>query len=105
MQTIIQVFSTKTSSLRESIVKDGKLNDFGLGVTEQKKKSRAQGWAKLHMKGAHGAINIQWDADTRMLICRIVTKGGEPHSIASAFIGFLLARFTKRIAFIQILPK
>ena len=56
------------------------------------------------MDGGDGAINIQWHAASRTLICRVVTRGGEPHSISSAFIDFLLARMRRQIAFIHVLP-
>lgn len=104
MQTLIQVFSKGTASLRDIVVKDCKLEEFGLTVVERKKQGRAHGWAKIHMKGAHGAINIQWHAASQMLLCRIVTRGGMPHDIAGAFIRFLLARHAKLISSIHILP-
>lgn len=105
MQTIIQVISSGTTSLRDRIVNDPKLGEFDLYVTTQKKPGRSHGWAKLHMEGGDGAINIQWHAASQTLICRVVTRGGEPHSISSAFVDFLLARMRRQIAAIQILPK
>ncbi len=104
MQTIIQVISKGTTSLRDRIVNDSKLEEFDLYVATKKKQGRSHGWAKLHMDGGDGAINIQWHAASRTLICRVVTRGGEPHSISSAFIDFLLARMRRQIAFIHVLP-
>jgi hypothetical protein len=33
-----------------------------------------------------------------------VTRGGKPHDIAGAFVTFLLARLSKQIASLHILP-
>jgi hypothetical protein len=104
MQTLMQVFSKGTQSLRDRVVNDPKLEEFGLIVSEQKRQGRPHGWAKLHMNGANGAINIEWHAASQTLICRVVTRGGKSHTIAGAFLGFLLARFPKQIASIHILP-
>ena len=104
MQTIIQVISTRTTSLRDRIVNDPKLKKFDLFVATKKKPGRSHGWAKLHMDGGDGAINIQWHGASRTLICRVVTRGGEPHTISSRFVDFLLARMRRQIAFIHIVP-
>jgi hypothetical protein len=103
MQTLIHVIGKGTKSLRDRVVNDPKLEDFGLVVSEFKRKGRPQGWAKLHMNGAHGAINIEWHASSRLLLCRAVTKGGKPHDIVGAFITFLIAHHQRQILSIQIL--
>ena len=105
MQTIIQVFSKGSKSLRNRVINDKKqLEQLGLVVFKQKQQGRTHGWAKLHMNDHNGAINMEWHAASQMLICRVVTRGGKPHDIAGAFITFLLARFSKQIASIYILP-
>ena len=104
MQTVVQVISGKAESLRDRIVNDKKLADFGLEVVEHKRQTRPHGWAKIHMPGELGAINIQWHGASRTLICRIVTKGGPPDPIAGAFTNYLLACQGKRIQSIQIIP-
>ncbi|MGI8956732.1 MAG: hypothetical protein ACR2II_07440 [Chthoniobacterales bacterium] len=104
MQTIIQVISSSTTSLRDAIVNDNKLVDFDLVVSEQKRLSRAHGWAKLHMPGEPGAINLQWHGASQTLICRIVTRGGKPDAIAGAFTRYLLARLSRKIHSILIIP-
>lgn len=104
MQTIIQVFSKGSVSLRDRVINDPQLDRFGLFVSEQKRQGRPHGWAKLHMNDHHGAINIEWHAASQTLICRVVTRGGKPHGIAGAFITFLLARLSKQIASLHILP-
>jgi hypothetical protein len=103
MQTVIQVISAKNKSLRDAIVNDKNLAKFGLEVTEQKRPARAPGWAKIHMPGQLGAINIEWHGASRTLICRIVTRGGKPDAIAGAFTKYLLARLTRQIHLIQII--
>jgi hypothetical protein len=104
MQTIIQVISAGTRSLRDTIVNDKKLERFGLVVTEQKRPTRAPGWAKIHMPGHPGAINIEWHGASQTLIARIVTRGGEPDAIAGAFTQYLLARLSRQIRLIQVIP-
>jgi hypothetical protein len=104
MQTVLQVISAGNKSLRDAIVNDKQLARFGLEVTEQKRPTRAPGWAKIHMPGELGAINIQWHGASQTLICRIVTRSGKPHAIAGAFTSYLLARLSGKIHSIQIIP-
>jgi hypothetical protein len=53
-----------------------------------------------------GAVNIEWDADTKVLICRVVTRGrGKPNLIIGDFIDYLLKRFSRRIEAINIIPR
>lgn len=104
MQTIIQVISAGASSLRDTIVNDTRLERFGLVVAEQKRQARAPGWAKIHMPGEHGAINLEWHGSSQTLICRIVTRGGKPDAIAGAFTKYLLGRLARQIRLIQIIP-
>jgi hypothetical protein len=104
MQTVIQVISARTRSLRDTIVNDKKLERFGLVVAEQKRQTRAPGWAKIHMPGEPGAINIEWHGASRTLICRIVTRSGKPDAIAGAFTSYLLSRLSRQVHLIQIIP-
>jgi hypothetical protein len=103
MQTLIQIFSKGSKSLRDRVVNDRKLEDFGLMVSEYKRQGRPHGWAKLHKPGSRGAINIEWHAASQMLICRVVTRRGNSHDITGAFVQFLLARLSNQIASIQVL--
>ena len=107
MQTIIQVIATGHGSLRDRIVKDAKLEDFGLVASEQKRQGRPYGWAKLRStNGAAGAINLQWHGNAKLLICRVVNRlGGKPNSIAGDFIDYLVARQRPGIQTIQIVPQ
>ena len=105
MQTIIQVIATGHASLRDKIIKDTKLGDFGLVASEQKRQGRPNGWAKLRSNsGAAGAINLQWHGNARLLICRVINRlGGKPNWIVGDFIDYLVARHRSRIQTIQIL--
>lgn len=107
MQIFIQVLTTAKTSLRDTIVNDKKLEKFGLMVSAQKKVGRSHGWAKVHSStGAHGAINIEWDAPLAILHCRVVTKGeGKPEPIISDFVEYLLTRHAKKVQAINILPR
>jgi hypothetical protein len=89
-------------------VNDRKLDEFGLYVAKEKKKGRRHGWSKLHsnLEGRHGAINFEWNAATRMLICRVVTRGGgKPHSIIGDLVDYLMSRCRKRIQLITVFAK
>lgn len=98
MQTVIQIISTRNESLRERIVNDPSLEQFGLRVQLEKKKGRQHGWAKIYRNGAHGALNLQWMAGPRTLLGRIVTKGdGCPSLLAATFLYYVLARFRDEI--------
>ena len=108
MQTLIQVISSGSDSLRDKIVNDAKLEDFNLAVSEQKRQNRSPGWSKIHStNGDKGAINIDWDAASRMLSCRVVTrKGGQTNAIIGNFIAYLLAsKFHRKIQAVQVIPR
>jgi hypothetical protein len=107
MQTLIQVFCAGKGSLRETIAKDAKIEDYDLTVSEIKKGTRPSGWSKIHSTvGSHGAINIEWDSNTNMLWCRVITKkGSNPSEIIAAFMNYLLSKHKRRIEFINILPR
>ena len=105
MQTIIQVISKGTKSLRDQIVRDEKhLEKFGIVVSEKKRNGRPNGWAKLHKFPDPGAMNLQWHSASQTLICRIVTKRDIPHKLAGAFTEYLLSRPKLKIHSIQIIP-
>ena len=106
-QTLIQVLAKRGPSLREMIIRDKKLGDFALKVSEQKRSSRSRGWSKLHStNGADGAVNIEWDGDTRILLCRVVTKGpGKPAVIVGDLVRYLLSRYSRKIESIGVIPR
>lgn len=107
MQTLIQVFCTKGPSLRDAIGDDDdRLASWDLYVVEQLRPGRRRGWSKLRSvePEVHGAINVQWDAAARVLVCRVVTRGTRPAPIVGDFVGYLLSRFRRRILAMSIVP-
>src|SRR3954452_4699964 len=106
MQTVIQVIASGRGSLREKIMTDRRLAKFGLVATEHQRPGRPHGWAKIHSETAHGAINLEWHARSKTLICRVVTKlGNKPNSIIGDFVDYLLARHQSRILAIHIMRR
>lgn len=106
MQTLVQVVCTRGPSLREAIGNDRNLKKFGLVLTEHHRHGRPHGWAKVHSIGRRGAINIEWDGDTNILLCRVITRGtSKPNLIIGDFVDYLLRRFQKRIEAINIIPR
>jgi hypothetical protein len=108
MQAIVQVISSKGPSLRESIVNDTRrLDEFGLKVSGKLKPGRQMGWAKIHntLPDRHGALNIEWDSDTRILLCRVINRGNRtPELILGDFVAYLLRRYRRRINVVNIFP-
>jgi hypothetical protein len=107
MQTIVHVICSKGPSLRESIVKDQKLEEFGLAVSQRLNPNRKNGWAKIHstLPDHRGALNLKWNADARTLLCRVVNKGkGRPEQVLGDFVAYLLHRQLKRITAVNIVP-
>jgi hypothetical protein len=108
MQVLVQVICTKGLSLRDAIIKDKKLGDHFLAVSEIKRQGRSHGWTKVHSVelSRRGAINIVWDPHSKLLLCRVVTRGAaRPNLIVGDFVDYLLKRFPKRIQAINVLPR
>ena len=108
MQILVQVICSRGHSIRDAIAKHPKLEEHNLKVSEQKRTDRARGWTKVHSTepNRHGAINIEWDADTNILLARVITRGrGRPNLIIGDFVDFLLQRFGTRIQAINIIPR
>ena len=108
MQTLVQVLSSHSRSLRDLIVNDRRLEKYQLSVVTEKKPGRPHGWAKLHStdKAGYGALNMEWHSSSKMLICRVVTKGaGRPHRLIGDFVDYLLACHRTKIGTINIFPK
>jgi len=107
MQTIIQVSCYESRSLRERIVNDKHLADYGLEVSQQRTSGRNPGWAKVHSSDhkAAGAINLEWNGATRTLMARVITRGSsKPDQITGRFVGYLMKRHRSRVRSILILP-
>ncbi|HSW38739.1 MAG TPA: hypothetical protein VLL97_04535 [Acidobacteriota bacterium] len=108
MQMLVQVVCQRGPSMRDAIARNSKLEDHCLKVTEQRRHGRSRGWTKVRSTeaGRHGAINLEWDADTNILISRVVTRGrGKANLIIGDFVDFLLSRFPARIQAINIIPR
>jgi hypothetical protein len=107
VQTLVQVVCTSGSSVRDAIANDAKLDAHNFEVLLERKAGRSPGWTKLRSRaeGRRGSINIQWNAATRVLSCRVVNKGsGKPNLIIGDFVDYLLQRHRRRIRVITVLP-
>jgi hypothetical protein len=105
MQIVIHVACYKGRSLRALIGADTRLRKFGLRVTEQKRMGRSTGWSKIHSENQqYGAINIQWDSAGSVLLCREVTRGGDPGPLLGDFLKYLISQYRSRIQAIHIVP-
>ena len=105
---MIQVITSGRGSLRNKIMSDPQLEGkFKLVPTEHQRPGRPHGWAKINSaRDIHGAINLEWHARSRTLICRVVTKlGNKPNSIIGDFVDYLLARHQSRILAIHIMRR
>ena len=108
MQTVIQVVCSPGESLRERIVKDGKLEDYYLIVSKQRSVGRNPGWAKIYSSDYNtpGALNLVWHKESMMLVGRVITRGAsKPDALVGDFITYLMARHRRRIKMISILPE
>ena len=108
MQILIQVVCSKGRSIREAIANDARIDRHDLQVVQQKRPGRSRGWAKLRstLPDRHGAINLEWDANTYVLISRVITRGkGRPNLIVGDYIDYLLARHARRIQAINVIPR
>ncbi len=86
---------------------DSRLEAFGLKVSRKLCPKRAKGWAKIHSTRPDrwGALNLEWDADARILLCRIVNrKKGSPELALGDFVAYLLRYYRRRITVINIVP-
>jgi hypothetical protein len=93
--------------MRDAVAKDPKIGKYDLEVREQKRPGRPHGWTKVRslLPDRVGAINIEWDADTSVLICRVVTRGRRPNLIIGDFVDYLLGRHSRRIQAVNIIPR
>jgi hypothetical protein len=90
------------------IVNDSKLAHFGLVTQKKHQPGRRHGWAKIRSSEAdrRGALNIEWDADTSILLCRVVNRGaGRPNRVLGDFVDYLFQRWRRRIEAVNILPR
>ncbi len=107
MQTLVQVICTPGASVRDAIASDPKLGRHGFEILYEHKPGRSPGWTKLRSRaiGRRGTLNIQWNAATKVLSCRVVNKGaGKPNFVIGDFVLYLLQRHRRRIRLITVLP-
>lgn len=104
MQIQMQAFSRKSGSLRRAITKDLDANHHReLYVKKGKITDRSPGWAKIEARDTRGVINIEWDGSQRMLTARaIAEKGNYPHELLGIFVAYLVQKYRKEIAAINI---
>jgi hypothetical protein len=108
MQILIQVVCTRGPSLRDAIAKGAGLGKYFLTVSKQKQSGRSRGWTKVHSTepDRRGAINLEWDANTSLLLARVIPRGqGKPSLIIGDFVHFLMSRYRRRIQAINIIPR
>lgn len=107
MQTVVQVVCSRGRSLRDAIANDRRLMRHQLEVVQEKKPGRSPGWTKVRTTEGErsGSMNIQWDAATSILTCRVVNRGaGRPNLIIANFVEYLLRRQRRRIKLVTVLP-
>lgn len=106
MQTVVQVICSRGRSLRDAIVNDSRLERYDLVLQKKQQPGRAHGWAKIRGRNSAGALNLEWDANTRILVCRVINRGaGRPHGLVGAFVEYVLLRHRARIQSINIVPR
>jgi hypothetical protein len=108
LQTLVQVVCTSGRSLRVAIVNDRVLAKFHLYVQKKKQPGRTRGWAKLYSTESdrQGAVNVEWDADAFILLCRVVNRGkGRPNLIIGDLTNYLLRKHRSRIVVINVIPR
>ena len=80
---------------------------MALVVPKKQKTGRQNGWAKIRSTRAHhwGALNVEWDCDTRILLCRVINRReGSPELTLGDFVAYLLRYYRGRITLINIVP-
>jgi hypothetical protein len=104
MQIQLQAHCRRSVSLRKAITDDLTRREHEVLRVEAKKNiDRKPGWAKLSGHNVPGAINIEWDPKSHMLIARAITRmGNRPHELLAVFLEYLIERHGKKIASINI---
>ncbi len=109
MQTLITVHCTRGASLRDAIENDPQREKrHALEVVWAHKPGRYPGWLKLRSTAPDrpGAVNVEWDGDARLLLCRVITRGkSRQHLIIGDLVDYLIARHRRRIRFMVITPE
>jgi len=107
MQTVIQIFTSGKTSLRETIGNDEKLREWRLKVIRKQKPGRKPGWAKIGSTDPEirGTINIVWDSAAHILTCRVLSKmGNTPSDLIGDFMAYLVERHRRSIRTVNLFP-
>jgi len=104
MQIQMQAFSRRPDSLRKIIADDLSAHPHAvLYLQEFKSPERAPGWSKILGKALPGAINIKWEASSRMLTARAIAKrGNTPHELLGVFLAYLIERHGRKVTSVNI---
>lgn len=104
MQIQMQAFSRRRDSLRKIIADDlaARPHDI-LYLQGFKSPERAPGWSKILGKDLPGALNIKWEASSRMLTARAIAKRGNmPHELLGVFLAYLIERHGRKVTSVNI---
>jgi hypothetical protein len=104
MQIQMQAFSRRPDSLRKIIADDLSARPHAvLYLQEFKSPERVPGWSKILGKHLPGAINIKWEASSRMLTARAIAKrGNTPHELLGVFLAYLIERHGRKVTSVNI---
>jgi len=104
MQIQMQAFGRRQGSLRKIIADDLSAHPHPvLFLQEFKSPERAPGWSKILGIDLPGALNIKWEASSRMLTARAIAKrGNTPHKLLGEFIAYLIERHGRKVASVNI---
>jgi hypothetical protein len=104
MQIQMQAFGRRQGSLRKIIADDLLAHPHPvLFLQEFKSPERAPGWSKILGIDLPGALNIKWEASSRMLTARAIAKrGNTPHKLLGEFIAYLIERHGRKVASVNI---
>lgn len=106
MQVIAKPSKKSVASLRKLILArlSKRAAEF-LRLKSQQKPGRSPGWARIaatpsmQKEGYRGMIKIEWDADQRMLLARVETRGNKnrPYMLMGLFVDYLMTHHAGRI--------
>jgi hypothetical protein len=107
MQFTARITTKDTASLRALILaeKPETLRSYGLEVLSKLIKGRPHGWSKMGAVGEPGVVNFHWDAGTKTLIARGITRrDNKPGYALASFLHYVLVEHKKRVHSITITP-
>jgi hypothetical protein len=106
MQVVIHVMSSGPRSLRDAIVSaPHALEEDGLSVIHEKRQTRSRGWAKIKCSDSSvgGALNLEWNAATKVLVVRSVIRSkARREVIVARVLSFLFTSFATRVRSVHV---